>query len=80
MIIAGSRVKFANKVFKPPYAPYFDAYWGHFFLVVHLHWEDDPDSVLGPLNKGDYHVELKCLDDPSVIVKGFIHPDELELI
>ena len=60
----GSRVKFADKVFAPPYAPHYDDYKGHIFQVVAYHYNYS-------------HVELKCPGDPSVIVRGYVHLDEI---
>jgi hypothetical protein len=59
----GSIVEFRPKVYKAPYAPHYDAYKGHTFQVVAVH-------------EGD-HIELKCLDDKSIIVAGYIHEDEI---
>lgn len=67
LIEVGSRVVFDKKVFRPPYAPYYDDYKGHVFTVKKLHYRAT-------------HVELTCEDDPSVKVKGFVHPDELEQV
>ncbi len=60
----GGLVKFADKVFAAPYAPYYDVYKGHTFQVVAYH-----DNFS--------HVELKCPDDPSIIVRGYVHLDEI---
>ncbi len=59
----GMTVIFSPKVFEPPYTPYYDAYKGHQFRVIAFH----------PLG----HVEVECIDDPSVIVSGHVHDDEL---
>lgn len=64
MIGVGMDVYFRTKVFAPPYTPYYDAYRGHKFNVVALH-------------EGG-HVELKCISDPSVVVAGYVHDDELK--
>lgn len=61
----GMEVYFRSKVFSPPYSPYYDAYKGHKFKVVRLHYDDS-------------HIELKCISDPNVIVAGYVHPDELK--
>lgn len=61
----GGFVKFADKVFTPPYTPYYDAYKGHVFQVVAYH-----DNFS--------HVELKCYDDPSIVVNGHVHLDEVQ--
>lgn len=64
MIGVGMKVCFRSKVFEAPYTPYYDAYKGHQFEVVAIH-------------EGN-HIELKCTDDPSVIVQGCVHDDELK--
>lgn len=61
----GGSVKFADKVFLPPYAPHYDAYKGHVFQVVAYHYNYS-------------HVELKCATDPTLIVQGYVHLDEIE--
>lgn len=59
----GMSVEFDCKVFEHPYAPYYDEYKGHRFQIVAFH----------PMG----HVQIKCVDDPSVQVKGHVHDDEL---
>ena len=63
MLNIGSKVVFSDKVFHHPYTPYYDAYKGHTFEVVAFH-------------EGG-HVQLKCVSDASVVVKGCPHDDEL---
>ena len=58
-------VVFEDKVYEPPLTPHYDEYKGHVFEVVNLHY-------------GRTHVELRCVDD-DVVVKGFVHLDELRL-
>ena len=65
LVTVGQRVVFNPKVFKAPYAPYYDAYKDHEFEVVALHYRGT-------------HIELKCVDAPEVLVKGYVHPDELK--
>jgi len=60
----GQEVTFNEKVFNYPYAPYYNAYKDHTFEVVAFHYEDT-------------HVELICVTDRSLIVDGYVHPDEL---
>lgn len=60
----GMEVYFRSKVFSAPYTPYYDAYRGHKFKVVGIHYGD--------------HVELTCISDPSVQVAGYVHDDELK--
>ena len=52
----GMIVEFDPKVFQPPFAPDYDAYKGHRFEVIAFH----PGG----------HVEIVCVDDPSVRVAG----------
>lgn len=63
----GMEVYFRSKVFEPAgfWYPHYEAYKGHKFQVVALHY-------------GDTHAELKCIDDPTVVVAGYVHPDELK--
>lgn len=56
-------VRFHTKVFGSPWAPYYDAYKGHTFMVVGFY--------------EGRHVGLVCLDDPNVKVNGHVHEDEL---
>jgi hypothetical protein len=57
-------------MFKKPYAPYYDAYKGHTFVVDHEH----PDRMA----KG--HVWLVCVDDASVKVDGYVEMEDLERV
>jgi len=62
---AGARVKFKDKVFtSPSYVPYFDAYKSHEFIVQDSKYK---------------HIKLKCVTG-DVIVQGWVHDDELELV
>jgi hypothetical protein len=60
--------KFHPKVFKPPYAPYYDTYKNHSFTIVRY-----PKEAPG-------HIEVRCIDDPNIKVNGFIHFDEIVAI
>lgn len=60
----GMKVCFRSKVFEGHYVPYYDAYKGHHFEVTGVYHYD--------------HIGLKCLDDPTVIVQGCVHADELK--
>lgn len=68
MINVGDIVTFHERVFKPPYAPYYDAYKGHRFVVVEFHWEDGAD---------DDHAWLLCDTDPTIVVNGYVHTHDL---
>lgn len=61
-----SIVVFDPKVFMEPYAPWYDFYKGHTFQIVGFHY-------------GNTHVEVTCVSDPAIVVKGYVHPDELIL-
>jgi hypothetical protein len=64
LIKPGTEVAFHNKVFQPPYTPFYDEYANQTFQVVRLHHDDT-------------HVELVCISDPSIKVKGYVHDDEI---
>lgn len=59
---------FKNYVFEPPYAPHYDAYKGHVFLV------NKKKTAEAPAN----HVFLDCVTDNSVKVDGAVHTNDLE--
>jgi hypothetical protein len=65
MIGVGMEVYFRSHVFEPPFVPYYNSYMGHKFEVVRLHYNGT-------------HVELRCIDDPSVKVAGYVHPEDLK--
>jgi hypothetical protein len=58
--------QFHPKVFTQPYAPYFDAYKGHQFVVDHVHPEPEATD----------HVWLRCIDG-DVAVDGYVELDQL---
>ena len=60
--------RFKAKVYKPPFAPFYDAYKGHIFTVDHRHMEDHD------------HIWLMCIDDPSVLVDGYVEMCDLEQV
>jgi hypothetical protein len=60
--------KFKSYVYETPFAPFYDDYYDHFFEIV-----NEPCDVLG-------HVELRCTDDPTVIVDGIVEYSDLELV
>lgn len=62
--------RFQEKVYQKPFAPFYDAYKGHIFVVDQVHPEDPT---------GD-HVSLACLDDQSVKVNGFVHLSDMEKV
>ena len=73
-MIAGDIVMFVDKVFEPPYTPYYDEYRGHRFAIVALHHDQEDD----PADVRNAHFELECLSDHSLKVKGHVHWDELK--
>jgi hypothetical protein len=59
--------RFSDKVCATPeYAPY----KGHKFRIDHYHHEDE-------LNE---HVWVICIDDDAIIVQGYVHVSDLEVI
>lgn len=62
----GMEVYFRSKVFDKQqcWYPYYEAYKGHKFRVT------------GVYEGG--HIALICISDPSVIVRGCVHDDELK--
>ena len=66
MIALRTIVTFNEKVFKEPYIPYYDVYFGHTFKVIARH-------------EGD-HYTVVCIDDPNVKVQGNVHEDELVIV
>lgn len=62
--------RFLDKMYKEPYAPHYEMYKGHTFRIDHYHNEDETNQ----------HVWLVCIDDESIIVKGYVHIGDLEQI
>ncbi len=60
-------VKFADKVFEPPLAPYFDKYKGETFRIINFHHDET-------------HVEVECISNGNIRVDGYVHPDDIEVI
>ena len=61
--------RFNEKVYEPPFTPYYDRYKDHLFMIDHYH--PDPDAA-------DDHVWMTCLTDSDVLVDGYVHLDVLE--
>jgi len=61
---------FKNKVYKPPYAPYYDRYKGHTFKIDHFLVEDESLQ----------HVWLECITDCDLKVSGYVELHQLELV
>ncbi len=61
------KFKFLDKVYRPPFKPFYDNYRGHEFVVKHFH----PDDV------DKRHVLLECVSDPNLKVDGYVHIDDL---
>ncbi len=66
-MIAKTQYHFHDKVFLEPYAPYYDAYRGHTFVIDHASTEDETGN----------HVWLTCVSDESIKVAGYVHLDQL---
>ena len=62
--------KFKEKVYAPPYAPYYDQYQGHTFSIDHYSKED----------KSRQHVWLTCVSDSSILVRGYVEIHQLEIL
>jgi hypothetical protein len=60
--------KFRELVYRSPYAPYYDAYKGHKFVIDHYSKEDDTGQ----------HVWLTCVSDSSILVAGYVELYQLE--
>lgn len=60
--------KFKDFVYEKPYAPYYDSYQGHEFVIDHYSEEDESQQ----------HVWLSCVSDPSLLVKGYVELYQLE--
>lgn len=66
----GMEVYFKAHVYDPPFFPFYEEYRGHKFKVVRFGNEElheDPDSLV-----------LECITDPSVIVKGNVHKEDVK--
>ena len=64
------KVKFLDKVYKPPFKPFYDKYKDHEFMVKHFHPEDNDKR----------HVWLECLTDPELKVEGYVHVGDLTIL
>jgi hypothetical protein len=56
---------FKPHVYKKPFAPHYDSYKNHLFHIIGYHPEAED------------HVYLKCSDDPSIIVDGYVDLGDL---
>ena len=61
---------FKDKVYKAPYAPYYDKYKGHTFVINHFSPEDESLQ----------HVWLECITDYDLKVAGYVELHQLELV
>ncbi len=66
-MMAKTQYHFHDKVFLEPYAPYYDAYRGHTFVIDHASSEDETGN----------HVWLTCISDENIKVAGYVHLDQL---
>jgi len=62
------KYKFKSHVFGPAFAPYYDAYKGHLFVIDHTH-SDDAN-----------HVWLTCITNPSIKVDGYVEMQDLSCV
>lgn len=71
----GDRVRFLDHVYEGIYSPYYDNYRGHTFILEHFMIDDEDEShILYD------HAWLLCEDDSTVIVNGYVHIHDLELV
>lgn len=78
----GDIVKFEDKVFAPPYVPYYDAYKDHVFQIISFWiYNDDADDLI-PINEyyNTCHIKIKCISNSNIKVGGLIHDDEIYVI
>lgn len=61
----GMIVEFLEKVYHPPFYPYYEEYKGHQFMVDHVHYGD--------------HLALSCITG-DVLVKGYAHDFEVRIV
>lgn len=59
---------FKPHVYEKPFAPYYDLYKNHTFVIIGYHPEDKN------------HVYLKCYDNSSIKVNGYVDLNDLEKI
>lgn len=78
----GSRVRFVDKMFAPPYSPYYDEYNDQVFevLLFHVIDENTDDLIECHYHEPNCHVELMCVSNPDIKVAGLVHDDEIEVI
>lgn len=62
MVKVGNIVEFVDKVYAPPFYPYYEEYRGHRFKVIRY-------------RNGD-HLELSCTTG-DVVVKGYVHQSDV---
>ena len=62
--------QFRDIVYAAPYAPYYDSYRGHTFCIDHYSDEDEQRQ----------HVWLTCVSDSSIVVRGYIELNQLEVV
>jgi hypothetical protein len=62
--------RFKDFVYKKPYAPYYDHYQGHTFVIDHYSEEDQSQQ----------HVWLTCVSDPSILVRGYVELNQLKAL
>lgn len=60
------KYKFKNYVYTR-FAPFYDKYKGHEFIISHYHPEDDQNE----------HVWLTCVSDSAINVDGYVDVEDL---
>jgi hypothetical protein len=72
----GDVVIFREHVYYPPFTPHYDRYKEHIFIVEKYYDEDDADELLED-GEIDSHLWLKCVSDPIIKLKGYVHAEDL---
>lgn len=54
-----------------PYYPFYEEYDGHTFVIDHVMVDPEDGELV------EDHVWITCVDDPTLIVKGYIHFGDL---
>jgi len=66
-MLAKTRYRFHEILFREPYAPYYDAYRNQIFVIDHTSTEDESGN----------HVWLTCISDERIKVSGYVHLEQL---
>jgi hypothetical protein len=82
-LVVGDQVRFKQKVFAKPYSPYYDAYRGHTFIIEKIVTSTEDDEEVEAIvtdSSLTQHIKLRNKDAMGVNPKGYVHPDEVELV